>query len=95
MQMLDEDLQRCLKSGRLIFGAQWDAFPDRRKLGIVNLIFNLGEEGFCKFKETINLMKQERWQEAGERLLNTKYATQVGSRAHRVVQLLLDESFPY
>jgi len=54
-----------------------------------NLCFNLGigiagETGLLAFVNTLSLIKAGRYQDASDELLRSKWATEVGQRAHRL-----------
>jgi lysozyme len=94
--MLDDDIDDARDAAIRCFGeVQFGAFSVFRQMAILNMIFNLGEQGFLKFAETIELMKARRWVDAAARIAKTPYATQVGDRARRVCMMLRDEGFPY
>lgn len=94
MQILREDIQTHLKEAQSVFGSQWNEFTEHQRLGILNMVFNLGVNKFLKFQPTIALMKAGRWKEAGDRIQKTPYGLMVGKRDERVAKLFLDE-WPY
>lgn len=96
-QMLDEDIERCEEAAERIFGPLWAEIHPVRQLGILNMIFNLGEEGFKKWTPTIALMIANRWQEAADRIAyhNPKYREQVGTRVDRIATMIGEGEFPY
>lgn len=51
---------------------------------ILNMAFNLGIEGLLKFRKTISYLKERDWEKAGEEMLNSKWAGQVGNRAYEL-----------
>jgi len=94
-QILADDVADVEEALVRIFGSEFiETISEERRLGLINLVFNMGEAGFLKFAPTIALMKAGRWEEASQRLLKSKYASQVKSRAARVA-LLLNGTFPY
>lgn len=48
---------------------------------IVNMAFNLGVAGACKFHKMINAISMHDYHEASKEMLNSKWAKQVGDRA--------------
>ncbi len=101
--IFSEDVDLAVAAARRIFGAvQFDEeFSQTRQLAIVNLIFNLGEDGFKKFKRMIAACKAANWKQAVYELKYkapgelTKYAKELPGRCARVCTLLLEEGYPY
>lgn len=48
---------------------------------IVNMAFNLGVTGVCKFRKMINAISIHDYHEAAKEMLDSKWAKQVGNRA--------------
>ena len=48
---------------------------------VVDMIFNLGAQGFSKFKATHRAIEAEDWEGVAEHMLDSKWAQQVGRRA--------------
>lgn len=57
---------------------------DARQRALTNMAFNLGIKGLLGFVTTLNHIKEGRYQEASESMLNSKWASQVGARAKRL-----------
>lgn len=101
--LLNEDVNEACRAARRIFGdVEFDeGFDTMRQLAIVNLIFNLGENGFSKFKRMIAAMKAGDWKQAVYELkyrspgVLTGYAKELPERCARVCSLILGEDFPY
>lgn len=71
-----------------------DAFPwfmalnDARQRAVVEMVFNLGLAGFSGFKRTIAAIVSHRYTDAASHLLESKWAGQVGARAHRIAETM-------
>ena len=77
MRMKLESLEALLLS-------KFDWYPNlsqTRKDVILNMCYNLGLDGFSNFRNTIWLLQNSRFAEAGEEMLKSKWAKQVGNRA--------------
>ena len=75
--MLNNDINRVI--GELQENFDWyDSLDDVRKMVVIDMTFNLGIQGFLKFKNTINLISQGMWEEASKEMLNSTWAIQVG-----------------
>jgi len=90
MQMLDEDMEEAFVAAVKIFGGAFETFSIPRQTAIVNMLFNLGETKFRKFEDTIAAVKRGDWAAASLHVLASKWARQVGERAHRISALLRD-----
>lgn len=59
---------------------------DARRGALINMTFNLGIGGLLSFKNTLAAIQEGRWDDAAKGILDSKYARQVGPRAHRVAE---------
>ena len=90
--ILQDDITDA-KSGLL---GKWPWMRDlsSARLGaFINLAFNMGVGGLATFKHTLKAAEEGRWEDVAEGVLNSKYATQVGPRAHRVAQQLKEDKW--
>lgn len=73
---------------------QAESFPwfiqlnEERKSVILNMIFNLGFEGFTKFKETIRYLELGQYEQAAIEMLESKWADQVPTRAKELSRIM-------
>lgn len=104
--LFEEDLLEKSISARRIFGGSFfENISDNQRLGILNLVFQLGENGLRGFKNAVAAMKALRWNEATQELkfnkkklldgpavkVRTPLYAQTPKRLERVCKLLLDE----
>ena len=61
-----------------------------RKYVVVNMVYNLGMDGFLGFKRMLAAIRKEEWQIAANEMMNSRWATQVGRRADRLAELMRD-----
>lgn len=95
-QMLGEDLKRAEDACLSIFGAElWQKWGENRKAGWMNFMFNLGVAGVLGFKNTLKAAIGGNFDEVERHLRASKYASQVKSRAERVIAMICREEFPY
>lgn len=92
--VLLEDIAIAEDGARDIFGAHWHTLSEPRQLAIINMIFNLGVEGFKKWPNTIAAIKAGQWKEVERLLRNSKWARQVKSRADRVIRMFTENEVP-
>ena len=54
------------------------------------MIFNLGLTKLLNFKKFLAAMEAEDWEEAGKQMLDSRWAKQVGNRADRLEQMIVN-----
>jgi len=91
--MLQTDIRRVVKQAHLNFRWFTDLSHVRKKV-IIDMIFNLGLQGFKSFKKTIGYIEHKRYDKAAIEMLNSVWADQVGVRALRLSSMMkLDEDY--
>jgi lysozyme len=66
--------------------------PDNIQVVLVNMCFNLGAPRLSKFKKFITAINDEQWIEAAVEMMDSRWARQVGPRAERLKQIVLDQA---
>ena len=66
------------------------ALTDNRKLVVVDMLFNLGQTRFEKFKRMIAAIEAADWEQASEHMLTSKWASQVKGRATTLATMMLN-----
>lgn len=88
-QLLAEDLQE-------VFDGLDRSLPWWRKLNyprqrvLVSMTFNLGLAGMLGFKNTLAAIQQGRYSAAGAGMMSSKWAKQVGKRADRLADMMVN-----
>ena len=78
-----DDLRRALP---------WVAnLSEPRQAALLNMCFNMGLGGLLTFKKALAAIQTGQWDRVGPEILDSKYAQQVGSRAHRVIKQLVED----
>ena len=77
-----EDLDRSL--------SWWRGLSENRQRVIANMCFNMGIDKLMGFKNTLKAIQESRWQDATQGMLDSKWASQVGVRAERLAQMMLN-----
>lgn len=95
MQWLDEDIRAAELDCEAIFGEVFYKWSQTRRLGWVNLAFNLGRDRLSKFVNTIRAAQLGWWDVVRDRLEKSLWYRQVNSRGPRVVALICDERWDY
>ncbi len=93
--MLDEDLQVAERVCKRIFPDLYDKWGENRRLGWINLAFNLGYPRLMQFRNTLRAARIEDWIEVEKGLRGSLWFKQVGKRAERVIAMVCHEIFPY
>ena len=85
--MLDNDIKDFTNqlSERLYW---FDAQPDKVKLVLVNMAFNLGLAGLLQFHNTLEHLKNGNYELASKEMLDSRWAKQVGNRAIELSEIL-------
>ncbi len=66
----------------------WRSLSDVRQRVLVDMAFNLGVPGLLGFKNTLRAIHEGRFEDAAAGMLASKWATQVGARAHRLARMM-------
>jgi lysozyme len=61
-----------------------EGLDEVRRAVLVNMSFNMGIHGLMGFKNTLGLIQAGEFDQASEAMLQSKWAEQVGPRAHRL-----------
>ena len=86
-QLLAEDLKEVFDD--LDFELHWwRTLSYERQRVIANMTFNMGIDGLLGFKNTLAAMQQERYADAATRMMQSKWAGQVGQRAVRLAGMM-------
>jgi lysozyme len=84
--LLSLDVESSKASAVRIFGIGFFSWTDTRKAAILNMIYNLGETRFRKFRYTIESLKKKDWALAADHAKNSLWYKQVKSRGVEIVK---------
>jgi lysozyme len=82
--MLDHDIDEAERTARRVLVGSFDDLTDERKAAIVNMAFNMGFDRLSGFKKCLAAIREGRYAEAADEMLQSKWAQQVGLRAVRL-----------
>lgn len=88
MHLLTNDLDECIGACAEIFGQTFLDYTQARQHALIDLVFNLGEAGFRKFRHTIAAIQDGRWEDAANNLEKSLWYKQVKSRGPVVVEMI-------
>jgi len=87
MYMLDNDIKKII--GQCDREFYWfDDLDENRKIVILNMVFNLGINGFKKFKQTIRFIESKMYDDASVEMLDSTWSKQVGRRATELSDIM-------
>jgi len=69
----------------------WRNLNDNKQRVMVNMGFNLGYPRLSKFKKFLDAMQKNDFKTAAVEMMDSKWATQVGKRAERLKQRVLEK----
>lgn len=91
--LLDWDIQAV--QAELTRALPWvPELGDVREAVLTNMAFNLGVSGLLGFKNTLQAVKEKRWDDASAGMLASKWAGQVGPRAQRLAESMRTGRWP-
>ena len=73
------------------FESKFDWFKDSPvevRNVMLNMAYQLGFRGFCKFKKTIGYLEDAEWEKASEEMLDSKWAKQTPNRAKELSEII-------
>lgn len=81
--LLDNDIEDAWE--QLTDNLSWiESKPEVVQRSLTNMNFNMGWGRLSQFKKTLSHLKADRWREASEEMLNSKWSNQTGQRAIRL-----------
>ena len=87
--MLETDIARVIKDLDGIFSFRlFCTLSNNRQRALTDMMFNLGRTRFKKFKKMIKAVKTGDFKQAASELMDSRYAKQVPSRAHKNADLM-------
>jgi hypothetical protein len=89
-EVFETDFNNALEGSYRIFPKQngVDYLPSTVRGIAVEMVFQLGTTGFKRFKKTIEHINEERYEDAGFELCDSKWAEQTPGRAVKLCEML-------
>ena len=87
-RLLRDDVEVALKEVSAMFSECWDDLSGLRKEVLVNMMFNMGYGTLAKFRNMIAAVHEGDYLRAGDEMLDSRWARQVGNRSRRLVQAM-------
>lgn len=67
----------------------FESLSETRKIILLDMAFNLGTTGLCKFKKMLRALEAGNYSLAAAEMLDSRWAEQVGVRAHELAQKMV------
>jgi lysozyme len=90
-EVFNSDVEKFINEAKKIF-PDLDNKPESIQLVLVNMCFNLGAPRLSKFKKFIAAINNGEWIEAAVEMMDSRWAQQVGPRAMRLKQIVIDQA---
>ena len=87
--LLANDIDNCVSELERTFN-WYNNLTDVRKRVMINMCFNLGLSRLLNFKKFLAAMETADWEEAAVQMLDSKWARQVGPRATRLKDMMVE-----
>ena len=85
--LLDHDIAKVRREVKQAF-PWFTRLNTIRQTVVLNMVFNLGLPRFRKFKRAISAMRDKRWEDAANEMLDSKWARQVKGRARELARMM-------
>ena len=93
LYLFANDKNKVIASCRGAF--EWfDKLSPVRQMVVIDMVFNLGIEGFRKFQKTLAYIRAGRYAEASVEMLASEWAKQVGGRALELSDMMRTGATP-
>jgi lysozyme len=90
-EVFQTDVKKYIKETQKVFPDLINK-PDLIQVVLVNMCFNLGAPKLGKFYKFISAINNEQWIEAAVEMMDSNWANQVGPRAERLKQIVLNHA---
>ncbi len=82
------------KRAELIRALPWlGELDDVRQGALLNMAFQMGVQGLMGFVNSLRMIREKRWVEAGENLKKSKWYAQTPARAMRVIKAIVTGAY--
>jgi len=85
--LLENDIDECIANLKSIF-PHFKRLKEGRQRALIDMRFNLGPSRFRTFKKMIAALHKRDYYSAAREMLDSRWASQVGRRAHRLAKMM-------
>lgn len=86
-ELLETDILHATADCCVLFPG-FDSFSERRKMALVDFVFQLGFNRARKFIHSIACINIGRWEKAGEQMRKSRWAEQTPNRAMEIISMI-------
>jgi len=90
-EVFNADVQKYINETKKVF-SDLESKPEAIQLVLVNMCFNLGAPRLSNFKKFIAAINDQQWAEAAVEMMDSRWAKQVGPRAERLRDVVLEQA---
>jgi len=89
-------LQNDIDRARALLSTEsyWAGLDGVRKAVLIDMVVNLGFQGFCQFKKFRGALEQQNYADACAEMIQSKWYAQVGNRSIRLTQMMRTGEWP-
>ncbi len=87
-ELFQNDLQTAIGECQVLYGADWQEFPESVQEILVNMLFNMGRPRLSQFKKMNAALVEGDWKTAAVEGRDSRWYDQVGNRANRLMSRL-------
>lgn len=86
-ELLETDILHATADCCVLFPG-FDSFSERRKMALVDFVFQLGFNRARRFVHSIACINTGRWEKAGEQMRKSRWAEQTPNRAMEIIEMI-------
>lgn len=86
-ELLETDILHATADCCVLFPG-FDSFSERRKMALVDFVFQLGFTKARKFIHSIACINIGKWEKAGEQMRKSRWAEQTPNRAMEIIEMI-------
>ena len=86
-QLLEDDISNAIRDAKKLY-PKFDTFSENRRNALTDMAFNMGLTTLSKFRISNRFVNDEKWQEAADNFMQSKWARQVKGRSTTICDLL-------
>lgn len=84
----EHDLDTAIDECKILYGAAWFYHPEEVQEILINMMFNMGRPRLTKFKKMNSAIEAGDWETAAVEGRDSRWYSQVGARAERLMSRL-------
>ena len=86
-ELLDIAIQRSINDCRRLY-PDYDSYSENRRNALADMMYNMGYTTLSKFKISNKYVREQKWEQAADAFMQSKWYRQVGRRGVTICDLL-------